>query len=72
MTNAIKLAVGIGSAVLTLGGTATAVILNKKKKSEELEETNKRSMNERKVKISKSRADNTKTKKMKEFVHIEY
>lgn len=69
MTNAIKLAVGIGSAVLTLGGTATAVILNKKKKSEE---TNKRSMNERKVKISKSRADNTKTKKMKEFVHIEY
>lgn len=69
MTNVIKIAVGIGSAVLTLGGTATAVILNKKKKSEE---TNKRSMNERKVKISKSRADNTKTKKMKEFVHIEY
>lgn len=72
MTNAIKLAVGIGSAVLTLGGTATVVILNKKKKSEEPEETNKRSMNERKIKISKSRADNTKTKKMKEFVHIEY
>lgn len=72
MTNAIKLAVGIGSAVLTLGGTATTVILNKKKKSEKPEETNKRSMNERKVKISKSRADNTKTKKMKEFVHIEY
>lgn len=41
MTNAIKLAVGIGSAVLTLGGTATAVILNKKKKSEKPEETNK-------------------------------
>ena len=72
MTNAIKLAAGIGSAVLTLGGTATVVILNKKKKSEKPEETNKRSMNERKAKISKSRADNTKTKKMKEFVHIEY
>ena len=72
MTNVIKIAVGIGSAVLTLGGTTTAVILNKKKKSEKPEETNKRSMNERKVKISKSRADNTKTKKMKEFVHIEY